>query len=364
MDKTYWEEYFISTKNEDWSGAKVVLEHLSNLERKNPQVHLKLGDIYQRLGKSANAIAAYHQSAWLLKNQGFIQKALALYKIILRLDSENNEALKLSKELMMELENAKAAKSSISSIGTQIIKESFEDKQDVETGMSLGLGDEGEPEESEQQPLTESQHTLELAEEIKQGIEVSHAAPVEDFIERTAYAEQASGTLPQPEIQEKVEITLQETQGAPEKAGIREDTCIYMNSLFSPLPKKEAQRLIGDIVPQVYPAGQTIIEEGDAGDSIYIIKSGHAKVVSHILGREIELAILSPGDVFGEVAFLTGRPRTASVVALDDLMAIEIDKFLLQEIIETYPETIKQMHDFYQCRVQDTLEKVKSKLKK
>jgi tetratricopeptide (TPR) repeat protein len=318
MDKDYWEEYFVSTKNEDWSGARTALEHLSNLERKNSQVHLKLGDIYQRLGKSTNAIAAYHQSAWLLKNQGFIQKALALYKIILRLDSENDEALKLSKELMMELETAKAAKSSISCIGTQIIKESFEDKQEVETGMSLGLEDEREPKESTELPVTEIHHPLELDEN----------------------PEVAAG------------------------AGVREDAFISMIPLFSPLPKEEAQHLIGDIVPQRYPAGQTIIEEGDAGDSIYIIKSGHAKVISHILGREIELAILSPGDVFGEVAFLTGRPRTASVAAMDDLEAIEIDKFLLQEIIETYPETIKQMHDFYQCRVQDTVVKVKSKLKK
>jgi tetratricopeptide (TPR) repeat protein len=318
MDKNYWEEYFVSTKNEDWSGARTALEHLSNRERNNPQVHLKLGDIYQRLGKSSNAIAAYHQSAWLLKNQGFIQKALALYKIILRLDSENDEALKLSKELMMELENAKGAKSSISSIGTQIIKESFEDKQEVETGMSLGLEDEREPEEIPGQPVTGIHHPLELDEN--------------------------------PEV----------TAGI----GVLDDACIAMTPLFSHLPKEEAQRLIGNIIPQFYASGQTIIEEGDSGDSIYIIKSGHAKVVSHILGREIELAILSPADVFGEVAFLTGRPRTASVAAIDDLEAIEIDKFLLQKIIETYPETIKQMHDFYQCRVQDTVEKVKSKLKK
>ncbi|OGP65941.1 MAG: hypothetical protein A3K22_01795 [Deltaproteobacteria bacterium RBG_16_42_7] len=106
-----------------------------------------------------------------------------------------------------------------------------------------------------------------------------------------------------------------------------------------------------------------ILEEGDSGDSIFFIKSGHARVVSHILGKELELATLSAGDVFGEVAFLTGRPRTASVIALDRLEVIEFKKFLLEEIFEKYPDILKKLDDFYQCRVQDTLKKVKSKIK-
>lgn len=312
--------YFGSVRQEDWAGAKGALEHLASLERNNPQVHLKLGDIYQRIGKSPHAIASYHHSAWLLKNKGFIQKALALYKIILRLDPENDEALKLSKNLMIELESAKAAKSATPSLGAQIIKESFEEKQEVEKGMPLGLEEEEESGAGEEQPGMETPHPLELPEK-----------PIPEKEPETA-----------------------------KRSGIQEDFACELPSLFSPLPREEAQRLFGNITPQLYPAGQTIIEEGDSGDSIYIIQSGQAKVVTHIIGKEIELAILSPGDVFGEVAFLTGRPRTASVIALYDVEVREIDKFLLQEIIEAYPETVRKIHDFYQCRVQDTLQKVKT----
>jgi tetratricopeptide (TPR) repeat protein len=323
MGKNYWEMYFGSVRQEDWAGAKGALEHLASLERNNPQVHLKLGDIYQRIGKSPHAIASYHQSAWLLKNKGFIQKALALYKIILRLDPENDEALKLSKDLMIELESAKAAKSAAPSLGAQIIKESFEEKQEVETGMPLGLEEEEESGAGEEQPGIGTPHPLELPEK------------------------------PIPEKEPE----------AAERSGREEDITFELPSLFSPLPREEAQRLFGNITPQLYPAGRTIIEEGDSGDSIYIIQSGQAKVVTHIIGKEIELAILSPGDVFGEVAFLTGRPRTASVIALYDVEVREIDKFLLQEIIEAYPETVRKIYDFYQCRVQDTVQKVKSRIK-
>jgi hypothetical protein len=354
MGKNYWEMYFGSVRQEDWAGAKGALEHLTSLERNNPQVHLKLGDIYQRMGKSPHAIASYHQSAWLLKNKGFIQKALALYKIILRLDSENDEALKLSKELMIELESAKAAKSATPGLGAQIIKESFEEKQEVETGMPLGLEEEGESGAGEEQLGMETPHPLELPTKPEQEIEVGPSAPADDFIERTAYTEETNEVTSSPEIQEPEAV---------EGSGSEKDISFDLPSLFSSLPREEAQSLFGNITPQLYPAGQTIIEEGDSGDSIYIIQSGQARVVTHILGKEIELAILSPGDVFGEVAFLTGRPRTASVIALYDVGVREIDKFLLQEIIEAYPETVRKIHDFYQCRVQDTVEKVKSRIK-
>ncbi len=116
--------------------------------------------------------------------------------------------------------------------------------------------------------------------------------------------------------------------------------------------------------PYTFSAGQIILEEGDSGDLIFCIKSGCAKVVAHILGKEIELATLSPGDVFGEVAFLTGRPRTASVIALDKLEVIEFKKFLLEEMFERYPSTLEKLHDFYHCRVEDTLRRVKDEMKK
>jgi CRP-like cAMP-binding protein len=110
-----------------------------------------------------------------------------------------------------------------------------------------------------------------------------------------------------------------------------------------------------------YSRGETIVHEGDAGDSVFIIKSGRVSVVAHILGREISLATLSAGDFFGEVAYLTGRPRTANVVSEDDVEAYEINRFLLDEIIEKRPEILSQVDEIYNARVKDTLQKIKSK---
>jgi potassium efflux system protein len=108
-----------------------------------------------------------------------------------------------------------------------------------------------------------------------------------------------------------------------------------------------------------FSAGQTVVKEGDTGDSVFIIKSGTVSVIAHILGKEINLATLVRGDLFGEVAYLTGRPRTANVIADKDVAVYEINKLLLDEIIERRPEIMSQVNEIYTARVKDTIEKVK-----
>lgn len=338
MSKKYWEEYFNAIKKQEWEQAKSSLEHLSNTEQNNPQVHLKLGDTYQRLGDTAKAINAYHKSAWILTKQGFLQKALALYKIILRIDSYNAEAINRSKDLMMEFEGSKMQKSTIPGFDLRL-KERVEQKTEVEVGLPIG------------------------EEEAEQKVEVKPSVRIEDFIERTSYSEESLVTPPL-EIREQKEVEIESKSEIPEIQKSEEESISQLPSLFASLPEDERKQLIDRVEPRLFSSGQTIVEEGDSGDSIFFIQSGHAKVIAHILGKEMELATLSAGDVFGEVAFLTGRPRTASVISLDKLEVIEFNKFLLEEILEKHPDIFEKLHDFYQCRVQDTLKKVKSKIKK
>ena len=65
-----------------------------------------------------------------------------------------------------------------------------------------------------------------------------------------------------------------------------------------------------------------------------------------------------------KAAFLTGRPRTTSVVAIDKIRVFEFKKFLLKEIFEKTPDALRRLHDFYECRIEDTLKKITSATKK
>ena len=110
-----------------------------------------------------------------------------------------------------------------------------------------------------------------------------------------------------------------------------------------------------------FSAEEKVVEEGDTGDSIYLIRSGSASVVGHFFGRVITLETLSAGDLFGEVAFLTGRTRTANVVAQGELEVYEINRLLLDNLIEKRPEILSQINEIYVKRVKDTIRKVKSR---
>jgi CRP-like cAMP-binding protein len=74
-----------------------------------------------------------------------------------------------------------------------------------------------------------------------------------------------------------------------------------------------------------FPIGHVLFEEGDAGDRMYVISTGKVRILKRIGGEEITLALLSPGDFFGEMALLEGQPRSATaVVAVKDTVLIEV----------------------------------------
>ncbi|HET8774814.1 MAG TPA: cyclic nucleotide-binding domain-containing protein, partial [Thermoanaerobaculia bacterium] len=83
-----------------------------------------------------------------------------------------------------------------------------------------------------------------------------------------------------------------------------------------------------------FAKGETILRHGTAGDSMFVV---HAGTVS-VRVAESEVARLGEGDVFGEMALLTGESRAADVVAMSDVVAIEIAKDALQPVLRDHPE--------------------------
>ncbi|HEX8173337.1 MAG TPA: mechanosensitive ion channel family protein [Thermoanaerobaculia bacterium] len=104
--------------------------------------------------------------------------------------------------------------------------------------------------------------------------------------------------------------------------------------ILSPLPDDARETIAGAARVHVYAKGETIIRHGTAGDSMFVVHEGS---VSVRVGGE-EIARLQPGDFFGEMALLTGETRTADVVALTDVMAVEIAKPALQPVLAKYPD--------------------------
>ena len=101
-----------------------------------------------------------------------------------------------------------------------------------------------------------------------------------------------------------------------------------LNDRFLDFVRRQGmQYFLSSFERQFHLAGETVISRGDHGSAAYVIIDGKATVATTRHGPVIEE--MGPGELFGEVALLSSRPRTATVVALTDLdlMVLERDAF-------------------------------------
>ncbi len=88
-----------------------------------------------------------------------------------------------------------------------------------------------------------------------------------------------------------------------------------------------------------YNMGDYVIKEGGRDDSFFIILSGSVNIVK--TRKSEPLATLKAGDFFGEVSFLSRRPRTTNVIANEPVIALEVNKKLMESLGTDIREKIK-----------------------
>jgi CRP-like cAMP-binding protein len=93
-----------------------------------------------------------------------------------------------------------------------------------------------------------------------------------------------------------------------------ENEVLDRSPLFRFLPEERADCLRAALHEEHFEFGEVIVREGDEADACYILVNGRARVVKEIKdGQEIALAVLRPGDQFGEQALIGGGRRNATV---------------------------------------------------
>jgi len=104
--------------------------------------------------------------------------------------------------------------------------------------------------------------------------------------------------------------------------------------VLSPLPQDALEAIAALTHVHTFAKGETILRHGAAGNSMFIVHDGAVSVRVN----DAEVARLGEGEVFGEMALLTGESRAADVVALTDVVVIEIAKDALQPVLHDHPE--------------------------
>jgi CRP-like cAMP-binding protein len=134
--------------------------------------------------------------------------------------------------------------------------------------------------------------------------------------------------------------------------------------LFEFLGVGDRDRIAGRVEIVTFERGEPVFRQGEKGSAIYIIKSGKLEVCSTGPNEEeIRLAVLGPHQFIGEVSFLTGVPRTATVVPLEDTELLKLGESELRRLVSDHPELLKILKTFHLDRVMATAETLKSFLR-
>lgn len=134
---------------------------------------------------------------------------------------------------------------------------------------------------------------------------------------------------------------------------------VESSHLFKTLDEAGRQDLIESGYVIGYSEGETLVKQGDTGSVMYLVMHGKIAVETDKgAGSSIILAELGRGACIGEVALLTGSPRTATVKALGDVKVVAFEKHRVMRVIDAHPKVRALLEAMIEGRARDTVEKL------
>ena len=131
------------------------------------------------------------------------------------------------------------------------------------------------------------------------------------------------------------------------------------SKIFSLLDEEGRARLARIAEEVQFPAGTAIVREGEHGDAIYCTLSGTLRVAANDFAQsERHVATLMGGSVFGEIAALSGEPRTATVTAQTEVKALKLEIVAVFAVLKDYPIVLAELQRLGIHRTEDLLSKV------
>lgn len=112
---------------------------------------------------------------------------------------------------------------------------------------------------------------------------------------------------------------------------------LLVSPFFRPMKPAELDEIIGFSSERRLSKGALIFAKGDPGDSMMAVIAGRVRIGAISAdGREVTLNVIGPGEIFGEIALLDGKPRSADAVAVEDTLLLVVERrhfmpFLLRD---------------------------------
>jgi tetratricopeptide (TPR) repeat protein len=310
-------------EQKQWAKAVACLQGLVELEPANANYLLRMGDYCVKAGNKSGAVKAYYVAAKLFVDSGFSVKAIATYKMILRLAPAERQA----RDLMQAINSNPAV-----------------------TGALMELPPLA-PEEAAPPPPTQAAPPPPAPPPLPAAKATLPPPPPPVEVPPPPELEAPLALELEPEQILELEIEMIASEQPEEVKDI--------NPLFAAFTKEEFAALVDKLEPVQFMDGERMIAEGDEGDAMYLISRGGGRVVKEIDGREVVLDDLGEGEFFGEMSLLVGGPRSASVFATSETEVLRLKSSDLFEIMKQYPRLEGVLEQFCDKRSKAIRQKMK-----
>ncbi len=114
----------------------------------------------------------------------------------------------------------------------------------------------------------------------------------------------------------------------------RDDAIQKLKTMKAPMKVTENPQ---SSMSRAFKDNTMIFCENEPGNELYIIQAGRVKITK-IVDEEVLLAVLKPGDIFGEMALLENRPRSASAISFGDVGLLAINKSNFEGMVQSQPQ--------------------------
>jgi cAMP-dependent protein kinase regulator len=376
----------------EWDKALLELQKLNIILSGNDlRVRMKIAEAFARTGKTDEAVKEYMAVADSYAESGFTVQAIAVNKLIVKLDPSKADIHRKLAEVhtdkgfapemisneqaaaTVEDEKVKGKKPSVprtplfSDLTTDELAYVSEQVEVLQVQAGSTLFREGDPGDS-LFIITHGEVNILSRNSKGEEVEVARLKNGEFFGEfaffsnskRQADAVASSET----ELLELTRDTLIDvTQKFPRVKEVLisfyknrvVDKLMVTSQLFRSLGPKDRMQILQKLSYHIFEPGALIIQEGCAGDYLYLIKSGGADITTLRDDQEVLLATIGEGEFFGEISLVTGTPRTASVKARTAMETMRLSKADLDEVAARHPNVKKVIDDIIQKRVEDTI---------
>jgi len=326
-----------------YAKAVEVLQQQLKARPKDQRLRLQLSDTLVLANRGRDAAPILMGLADEHAHDGFGAKAIAILKRIEKITPGRRDVEERLAHLIQEKTRSAppgSAAPARASLAPAFGLEEFDPSADPLGGGGADLGMEAGPGPDSSAEALAPEPVIELTPEPEPEVLPTVAA---DSDEDLAY------------------LAAAEEELAPPKGG----DAMLSTPLFQGLSEQDLAAVIHGLELLTFEPGDILVAEGAPGDSLFILSTGSVKAyVRNPKGHYTRVHTLVEGDFFGEISALTGKPRTATLVAAADCEVLELKKKNLDEITSTHPQVREVLKKFHEERARSTIDAMMKKKSK